>query len=351
MNAPLTTTARDEAVPLRKPTLSSLPPGVTTSGAAGLDERSRENPTPQDAMRADLSLPVDKRVIEWLAQDQARWTRRFLLPWVRFFSCVTCALLLFAKRMVPIDFRWHSAIDVLCIWFVRRFCSPTVAYFLMRHFVIETNLMNFVSRNLSKNHSSGEEREDASEGTGSVEEFGLKPVTIPQLGDHAVMRHDINIYRFTIDLGRAAHAGAFDASSPAAPAPQALDFSDIHVPAVDPEVDRWRWLNLDLETSLYLMNIPFCLFTTYSEYERAVNSFQLDESLFTHLANLTGDDRFRPWTPLKFTPFLDFPWDIPRALYWHATIHEYAHGRLEQLARLQGKSRENTASDVEEASA
>lgn len=344
MPAPVTSTLRESAVPARSPTLSSLPPGVTAVGAAGLDARARENPTPQDAMRADLSLPVDKRVIEWLAQDQARWTRRFLLPWVRFFSCVTCALLLFAKRMIPIDFRWHSAIDVLCIWFVRRFCSPTVAYFLMRHFVIETNLMNFVSRNLLRERES----DDKETGRAAVEEFELKPVTIPQLGDHAVMRHDINIYRFTIDLGRAAHAGAFDADVPARPAPERLDFRDIVVPDVDPEVDRWRWLRLDLETSLYLMNIPFCFFTTYAEYERAVNSFQLDESLFTHLANLTGDERFRTWTPLKFTPFLDFPWDIPRALYWHATIHEYAHGRLEQLARLQLKSCESSSRGVEE---
>ena len=111
----------------------------------------------------------------------------------------------------------------------------------------------------------------------------------------------------------------------------ALNFEAIACPPVDAEVKRFRWLNLDIETSLYLMNLPFCLFTTYEEYERATNSFQLDESLFTLIADITGDARFRTWTPLKFTPFLAFPWDVPRALYWHACIHEYAHGRLEQL--------------------
>jgi len=67
---------------------------------------------------------------------------------------------------------------------------------------------------------------------------------------------------------------------------------------------------------------------TEREYERAVCSFQLDESLMAMLANLTGDDAFRGWTPMKFFPFLYIPWDVPRLLFWHCVVHEYAHGRL-----------------------
>ena len=49
-----------------------------------------------------------------------------------------------------------------------------------------------------------------------------------------------------------------------------LDFGALEVPVIDAERGRNRWLELDVETSLYLMNIPFCLFTTESEYARAV---------------------------------------------------------------------------------
>ena len=168
-----------------------LPKGVRSSGPGGVGPDARENPQVWDALRCDPALPVDKDVIEWLSQDQQRWTRRYLLPWVRLFSCAVCALMTTTKRMIPIPFRWHSGIDVLCIWFVRRFCSPTVAYFLMRHFVLETNLMNFVTHNV---------------GADDVEIFDLKPTQIPMLGDNAVIRHDMNIYRFLIDLGRSTSA-------------------------------------------------------------------------------------------------------------------------------------------------
>lgn len=79
------------------------------------------------------------------------------------------------------------------------------------------------------------------------------------------------------------------------------------------------------------MNIPFCLFTTEDEYERAVNSFQLDESLCAYIANLTGDPVFRSWVPLRFPVWLSLHRDVPRDLYWHATVNEYVHTRLRQM--------------------
>jgi len=80
------------------------------------------------------------------------------------------------------------------------------------------------------------------------------------------------------------------------------------------------------------MSIFFCLLTTEDEYERAVNSFQLDESLMASIANLTGDLVFRSWTPLRFSPWLAIHRDVARDLYWHALVHEYAHGRLPRCA-------------------
>ena len=81
------------------------------------------------------------------------------------------------------------------------------------------------------------------------------------------------------------------------------------------------------------MNIPFCLFTTKAEYERAVNSFQLDENLGAMLAGLTGDPTFKTWTPAPVPPGIAGWRDVPRELFWHAAVCEYAHTRLEQLQR------------------
>ena len=69
----------------------------------------------------------------------------------------------------------------------------------------------------------------------------------------------------------------------------------LDIPPVDPEAWRRRLLNLDIQTALCLMNIPFALCLTPEEYRRAVHSLRLDASLLTVLASLTGDDTFLSW--------------------------------------------------------
>lgn len=80
------------------------------------------------------------------------------------------------------------------------------------------------------------------------------------------------------------------------------------------------------------MNIAFCLFLTEDEYERSINSLQLDESLMAVLAGVTGDVVFRTWRPRHPMVSIEIARDVPREVYWHAVIDEYAHGRLRQMA-------------------
>src|SRR5262249_45701314 len=155
------------------------------------------------------------------------------------------------------------------------------AELLARHFVVETNLLTFIARNSGA----------------SIDVPPLRPITLADLGrGHAVIAHDVNTYNLVIDIGT---SGA-DVSTPRS----WLDYSMIAVPPLDGERAQRRIIELDIETGLYLMNIPFCLFTTASEYERAVNSFQLDESIGAMLAGLTGDVIFRTWTPVKFPSWI-----------------------------------------------
>jgi hypothetical protein len=114
------------------------------------------------------------------------------------------------------------------------------------------------------------------------------------------------------------------------------------VPPFDADNARARWLSLDIETCLYLMNIPFCAFTTEHEYERAVNSFQLDESVCVMLASLTGDPTFRSWTPHKFPAWISVARDVPKELFWHAAVTEYAHTHLERLIEARGRDATTT---------
>lgn len=281
-----------------------LAPSDATPTAA----RDRGNPDPFETMLKDPGLGLDKEALAVAVRDMRRWTRRYVKPVARWLSLVSVFLIVALKRVLPFQFRAHGLIDTLCIWFMRRFVSAEAAYSLIRHFVIETNLINFVAKNC---------------GADDVLTTDLKPDALAKMGDRTVIRHDINIYNLVLDLGESKSADVLSRRPL-----EALDFSMLTVPDIDVEAGRRRWLELDIESALYLMNIPFCLFTTEDEYERAVNSFQLDESLLGYLANLTGDVVFRSWTPLRFSAWLNIARDVPRDLYWHAIVNELAHTRL-----------------------
>jgi hypothetical protein len=141
------------------------------------------------------------------------------------------------------------------------------------------------------------------------------------LGDRAVIQHDINVYDVMIALRD-------QQVEPRA----ALDFGMLDVPPIDPERYRRRFIRLDIQTALCLMNIPFALCLTGPEYRRAVHSMRLDESLLEVLATLTGDATFRRWRPAGSVLRLDSTSDVPRAVYEHALACEYAHATLRRMA-------------------
>ncbi|HEU5112117.1 MAG TPA: hypothetical protein VFU96_02300, partial [Acidimicrobiia bacterium] len=109
----------------------------------------------------------------------------------------------------------------------------------------------------------------------------------------------------------------------------------LEVDPIQPATAR-KWLRLDLETGLCLMNVMFSLLTTSPEYRRAVHSLQLDESVLAILAELTGDQVLRSWKPAGYIPVVRTNRDVPRDLFAHAVIHEYIHARLREHARRCG---------------
>jgi hypothetical protein len=270
-----------------------------------------------DAPLHDSARPVSDAVRARASRDLARWSHGVVLPFARALSLATVALIRLCKRVLPFQFRWHRGIDVLCVWFIRHFVSADAAELLARHFIVETNLLAFIAANCGKD----------------VRGPTLRPSTIAALGNHAVIDHDIAVYSLVNDV---ALAGADVITQR-----DELDFGALEVPVIDAERGRHRWLALDVETSLYLMNVPFCLFTTEGEYELAVNSFRLDEDICAMLAGLTGDPIFKTWTPVPVPAWIGGCRDVPRELFWHAAVCEYAHTRLEQL------SRERRAENVE----
>lgn len=254
-------------------------------------------------MLVDPTVPVDRDTLRMVVNDQQRWTRRWVYPFARVFSRVAVAVIRVLKALLP--FRAHRTMDRLCVWFLQRFVSPTAGTLLVRHFLIETNLLNFLIRNTA---------------IPGLAEVTLRPTAVAQLGDRAVIKHDLNVYDVLIALG----VSQWDK-------PEKLDFSMLEIEPIDPGRHVRRWMNLDIQTALCFMNIPFALCLTRREYQTAVHSLRLDESILALLADLTGDETFLRWRPGTIVLRADSSMDVPRAVYEHAVIHEYAHAHLVRL--------------------
>jgi hypothetical protein len=254
----------------------------------------------------DPTVPIDRSTLRMVVDDQRTWTRRWLYPVVRPVSVALVALIRLVKALAP--FSAHSTMDRLCVWFLHRFVSPTAGTLLIRHFLVETNLLNFLLRN-----------------AGAPGVVGLRPTTLRQLGDRAVIEHDRNVYDVLVSLGI---GGVHRRARP--------DFSMLVVEPIDAGAGVRRRLNLDIQTALCLMNIPFAFRLTRDEYAAAVHSLRLDDSILALLADLTGDDTFLRWRTGGTSVRRDSGIDVPRAVYEHAVVCELAHGRLRELAHVRG---------------
>ena len=269
-----------------------------------------------DVMAADPSIPMDRDTLRLVIRDQRRLSRAAFYPWIRVLSRVTVTLIVAGKRACPVRFSAHATMDRMCLWFLRRFVSPDAVTLLIRHFIIETNLLNFCIRNGLR---TPDPRGDLT----------LRPTTVADLGNRAVIQHDLNVYRVLFAFGRQAPGGGTRMPEPRDRA--SLDFSMLAIPGIDAEPHTRRFLNLDIQTALCLMNIPFAACLTPSEYRRAVHSLRLDASLLAIIAALTGDATFLAWRTPGLPVRVDSNADVPLLVYEHAVLCEYAHARLTQL--------------------
>ena len=282
----------------------------------GLGRRDRRNPTLWESIALDPTLPVpaDSRAVQ--IRNLRRPSRHFVAPILRPVCQFLVTVLLTVKRFPGLR-RLGSPerLSEVTAPLLVRLCSPETAEMLLRHFVVETQLVNFVARNC---------------GADDVAEVDLLPTSPAELGDHdgmnAVVLHDVNIFNLVIDLGESRDA---DLSTRAL---DDLDFSMLGVPELDIAADRRRWFNLDVQSSMSLMCVVLAWYMDFDTAERAINSFQLDESLMAAISDLTGDPTFRTWTPVKFPNWLGTTGDVARDLLWHFMVHEYAHTRLLALA-------------------
>lgn len=276
-----------------------------------------------DVLRHDPMLEMSDQWRELLIKDQQRWTRYFLLPILKPLCISLIWLIKFIKRVAlifKVTLGSERLLNVLSLFFMQKFVSPEAQEILLRHLSLENILIHFVAENSS-----------ASDITINY----LRPQHINQLGDvagmNATLLHDTIILNFIVDLGKSKDANLYEPV-----ACKEIDFSMLELPEF--EIDRTskgKWVNLDLESSLYIVVLFLVLLFDDKQMESSANSLFLDESLMKILSNLTGDSSFRFWTLTPFTTYLRIPLDLTDALHKHIKVYEHAFSRLKQLQKKQ----------------
>ena len=277
-------------------------------------KRNRNQPNLYDAFLYAPYISVSKSDQMRQNRDLQRFSRRYFYPLLRIISIPLVKIIIALKRILPF-IGSEYLLNKLGVWFIKRMLSPEAGYYFLQHFHIESNIINFIACNSGYNN---------------IEKVALYPNNIDELGEHhgvnAILQHDKNLYNLILDLGMATDTGIQTARSS-----KNLDFSMLQVHDIDIGYEKNRLINLDMDSGLYIMAIFMALFFKDKEIELAITSLQFDESLMLCLSQITGDDRFQQWTPMKFTNWLGYTSDPVRDLRWHMMTLEYAHHRLIEI--------------------
>jgi hypothetical protein len=275
-----------------------------------------DDPNPWLALYLDMSLPLSDEVKAALLANSGSKSRQFALPLIRPCAKLTIMTFQVIKIVVPNRFTSSRILHRLIHWGLRHFVRPDANYLILRHFHIGSEILQFVASNVP-----GVE----------IPLNPLRPRTLVDLVDDVFLKHDLNIYNFLIRINREMKAkGVQLAKQPRlnfdciTDGPFQID--DASLPA--------GWSNvLDLESAIELYTPLYQLLLTDSDFWRACNSLQLDETVAIYTSKLIGDASYiglvnnkHPLIPLSTL-------QAGYRLLLHGLAAECLHATLVQLKR------------------
>ena len=240
----------------------------------------RQAATLFEALLVDDSHPIDPVAKKYWLQDLQNPLRLSLLPLMRIGCTLTLHTAYFFKRLIPIQFRAHRFLQWLICFFMKYFVRPEANILIIRHFGVESNILNLLIRN--------------SKGGEGVPLVDLYPSMIRDLMDATFVDHDQGVLMTFRDLG-----SCRDENWPMAEA--TLDWSGWQDFEVRYDTFHKKWTQfLDFETAHELFKTTFCLLLTAREYEAAINSFQFDESMALRIGRMIDEPNLVEMTANKF---------------------------------------------------
>ena len=230
------------------------------------------DPDPWYALYVDTSIPLDAAAKAAFLQDVSSRSRQFLLPFVRPMSRLAMMLLTIPKVIAPRSAACRL-LHKMIYWGMRGFVSPPANWLIMRHFHIATEVLEFVAVN--------------ARGV-DLELDSLRPEKLSDLQDDVFLQHDLNVYNFIIDMNRQLNEQGLELE----PVDE-LQFDCITDEEFPIEEMPSGWFNfIDLESAIEIYTPMYQLLLTDSDFWRACNSLQLDETISIYAAQLIGEHKF-----------------------------------------------------------
>jgi hypothetical protein len=275
-----------------------------------------KDPNPWLALYLDMSLPLSDEVKAALLANAGSKSRQFLLPLIRPAAKLTMMLFQVLKIFVPNRFTSSRILHRTIYWGLRTFVRPDANYLILRHFHIGSEILQFVAGNVP--------------GV-SIQLNPLRPRNLEGLIDDVFLKHDLNIYNFLIRLNREMKAKGL-----ALTRQEHLDFDCITDGPFEIDADGLPAgaLNvLDLETAIELYTPLYQLFLTDSDFWRACNSLQLDETVAIYTSRLIGDPSYMSLVNNKHPLVPMSTLQAGYRLLLHGLAAECLHATLVQFKR------------------
>ncbi len=275
-----------------------------------------EDPNPWLALYLDASLPLSDEVKAALLANSGSRSRQFLLPLVRPFAKLMLILFQILKIFVPNRFTSSRLLHWLIYRGLRACVRPDANYLILRHFHIGTEILQFVATNVP-----GVE----------IPLNPLRPRNLHDLCDDVFLKHDLNIYNFLIRLNREMKLKGIKLSKQEHPNFDCITDGPFDID--EASLPRGRMNFLDIETAIEIYTPLYQLFLTDSDFWRACNSLQLDETVALYSSKLLGDASYvglvnnkHPLIPLSTL-------QAGYRLLLHGLAAECLHATLVQIKR------------------
>lgn len=276
------------------------------------------DPNPWVALYLDTSVPFHEQAKANILVDVGSRSRQFLFPLIRPFCRLMICLLKVLKTIIPnaVSSSWllHHSIYHGLSWFV----SPYANYMILRHFHIGSELLEFVATN--------------SRGV-KMRLNPLRPNRLWDLTDDVFLKHDLNIYNFIIEINRQLNEQELELQPV-----DDLDFTCITDSDFPIEPLPNGWLNiLDLESAIEIYTPMYQLLLTDSDFWRACNSLQLDETIALYATTLVGDHKFLGLVNNRHPIIPESTLGAAHRLMLHGLAAECLHSYLVKQKQLKAK--------------